>query len=75
MEVLTLATITGIGGLMLGLVVGTILGWRRTLEIIDEVGELKAENSRLKAEAKDKTKVIEIKDERVDITHDYYQPF
>lgn len=75
MEVLTLATITGIGGLMLGLVVGTILGWRRTLEIIDEVGELKAENSKLKAEAKDKTKVIEIKDERVDITHDYYQPF
>lgn len=73
MEVLTLATITGIGGLMLGLVVGTILGWRRTLEIIDEVGELKAENSKLKAEAK--TKVIEIKDERVDITHDYYQPF
>lgn len=76
METLTLALLTGIAGMAIGLIMGTLLGWRRVVEIYDENETLRLENSKLKNEPYQK--VIEIKDNRpeaADITKNYFTEF
>ena len=79
METLTLALLTGIAGMAIGLIMGTLLGWRRVVEIYDENETLRLENSKLKNEPyQPTTKVIEIKDNRpeaADITKNYFTEF
>lgn len=75
MELLTIASLTGIAGVVIGLILGTLLGWRRVVEIYDENESLRIENTKLKTAS---TQVIEITDKRpqaVDITKDYFNPF
>lgn len=75
MELLTIASLTGLVGVVIGLILGTLLGWRRVVEIYDENESLRIENTKLKTAS---TQFIEITDKRpqaVDITKDYFNPF
>jgi len=72
METYTLMLVCAIVGATMGVIIGTLLGWKRVVEMLDEVQELRAENEKLKAEAK--TEVIEIRDNRAQ-PDNYFIPF
>jgi uncharacterized membrane protein (DUF106 family) len=61
-----------VSGAIVGIIIGTLLGWKRVVEMLDEVNELKYENEKLKKEAK--TEVIEIRDNRAQ-PDNYFIPF
>lgn len=76
MEILTLALLSGIAGATIGLIVGTLLGWRRVVAIYDDNERLRIENAALKGKLD--ANVIEIKDNRpeaADITKNYFTTF
>lgn len=64
METITLMFLSAIGGAVLGIIVGTLLGWRRVVEMLDELHEARFQVAKLKGELdalkKKKPEVIEI---------------
>lgn len=50
MELITLLFLTGIGGAVVGVIVGTLLGWKRVLEVLEESQELRFKNAQLEQE-------------------------
>lgn len=50
MELITLLFLTGIGGAVVGVIVGTLLGWKRVIEMLEESQELRFKNAELEQE-------------------------
>lgn len=50
MELITLMFLTGIGGAVVGVIVGTLLGWKRVLEVLEESQEVRFKNAQLEQE-------------------------
>lgn len=50
MELITLLFLTGIGGAVVGVIVGTLLGWKRVIEMLEESQELRFKNAQLEQE-------------------------
>ncbi len=50
MELITLLFLTGIGGAVVGVIVGTLLGWKRVIEMLEESQELRFKNAELEKE-------------------------
>lgn len=50
MELITLLFLTGIGGAVVGVIVGTLLGWKRVLEVLEESQEVRFKNAQLEQE-------------------------
>lgn len=72
MEIIALMLICAIVGATLGVVIGTLLGWKQVVEMLDEVKNLRTENEKLKQASK--TQVIEINDNRAQ-PENYFIPF
>ena len=50
METITLMFLSAIGGAVLGIIVGTLLGWRRVVEMLDELHEARFQVAKLEEE-------------------------
>ena len=50
METITLMFLSAIGGAVLGIIVGTLLGWRRVVEMLDEFHEARFQVAKLEEE-------------------------
>ena len=64
METMTLMFLSAIGGAVLGIIVGTLLGWKRVVEMLEELHEARFQVAKLEEELdglkKKKPEVIEI---------------
>lgn len=64
METITLMFLSAIGGAVLGVIAGTLLGWKRVVEMLDELHEARFQVAKLGKELdelkKKKPEVIEI---------------
>jgi len=79
METITLMLISAIVGATLGVVIGTLLGWKQVVEMLDEVERLRKENETLKkeigaAQESVRPQIIEINDNRAQ-PDNYFIPF
>lgn len=79
METMTLMLICAIVGATLGVIVGTLLGWKQVVEMLDEVDRLRKENETLKkeigiAQETVRPQIIEINDNRAQ-PDNYFIPF
>ena len=64
METITLMFLSAIGGAVLGIIAGTLLGWRRVVEMLDELHEARFQVAKLEEDLdelkKKRPEVIEI---------------
>ena len=79
METMTLMLICAIVGATLGVIIGTLLGWKQVVEMLDEVDRLRKENETLKKEVgitqeTVRPQIIEINDNRAQ-PDNYFIPF
>lgn len=79
METMTLMLVCAIVGATLGVIAGTLLGWKQVVEMLDEVDRLRKENETLKkeigiAQEAVRPQIIEINDNRAQ-PDNYFIPF